>query len=269
MNAPATPSFLAVAGAAAGREALSHRLNRFLYAYVGLVLAAGLLPLLTPDEALARGASWWLLNAVLYAISLSALLLGLSSAQAESDEFTWLLGQPAGMGPWLAGKAIALAALVGVASLVLVVPTFVAGAGSSDLVTTGLGAAGVSVVFALAGLALGFWVRDSVRGLILALALWFVLLFGADLLLLGSAGAAWAEAHPDAWVVPLMINPLDAYRITVLFVVQHAAFTGFATGHLTGWWVQHAALWLASVLGAWAAVSAVVAWLGARRRTDG
>ncbi len=263
------PSLFTVIRAASNREWLSHRLNRFLYAHVGLVLASGFLPMLTPDDGFARGASWWLLNAVLYAISLSALLLGLSSANAETEEFTWLLGQPAGIGPWLAGKASALAVLIGAASLLLIVPSVVAGGGSSALLIAGAGAAGVSIVCALAGLALGFWVRDPVRGLIAALAVWFGLVFGTDLLLLGSGGDAWALAHPDLWVAPLMVNPLDAFRITVLFAGERAAFTGFATGQLTGWWVTHAALWLTSILTTWTIVTGAFAWLGARRRTDG
>jgi hypothetical protein len=262
------PSIATVVRAATGREFLSHRLNRFLYAHVGLALAAGCLPMLTPGDGFVRGASWWLLHAVLYALSLSALLLGLSSAQAESEEFTWLLGQPAGIGPWLAGKAAALALLVSGASLLLVVPAAAAGGGSSALFGVGAGAAGVCMVCALAGLALGFWVRDPVRGLIVTLAVWFALLFGTDFVLLGSAGDTWAQAHPDLWVTPLMLNPLDAFRITVLFSVERTAFTGFATGTLTAWWVTHAALWLGGVFIGWSGVTVALAWLGARRRRD-
>ena len=46
-----------------------------------------------------------------------------------------------------------------------------------------MAAAGVCVALALLGLAVGFWVRDHVRGLLLALGLWFGLLFGMDLVL--------------------------------------------------------------------------------------
>ncbi|PTX96660.1 hypothetical protein [Opitutus sp. ER46] len=268
MSPHATPSLGIVLRAAAGREFLSHRLNRFLHAHLALVLLAGFLPLLTSGDAFARGATWWLLHAVLYAVSLSSLLLGLSSAHAEVDEFTWLLGQPAGIGPWLAGKAAALAALAGGSALLLVVPTAVAGGSSPGLLLVGSGAAGLSVVCALAGLAIGFWVRDSVRGLIAALAVWFVALFGTDLLLLGTSGCEWAQQHPDWWVTPLMANPLDAFRVTVLFAVERAAFTGFATGQLTGWWISHATFWLAGLLAGWTAITATLAWLGARRRCD-
>ncbi|HEY0947513.1 MAG TPA: hypothetical protein VGD81_19680 [Opitutaceae bacterium] len=269
MNAVRLPSFFAVAGAAAGREWLSHRLNRFFYAHVALVSAAGLLPLLTPGEALVSGAAWWLLHAVLYALSLSSLLLGLSSAHAEAEEFAWLLGQPVGVAPWLAGKAAALAAMVAGASLLLAAPVVVAGGASSALALTVAGAAGVSATCALAGLALGFWIRDSVRGLMAALGLWFLLLFGVDLLLLATAGSPFAQQRPDLWVGSLMASPLDAYRVTVLFTVERAAFSGINAGALTTWWVGHAPAWLAALLGTWGAGSVAMAWLGASRRMEG
>ncbi len=269
MNTISLPSYGTVAGAALRREWLSHRLNRFLYAHLALVLAAGLLPLLTPDEGLARGAPWWLLHAVLYAVSLSSILLGLSSAQAETEEFVWLVGQPAGIGPWLAGKVFGLVALAGASALLLGMPTALLGGNSPELVLVTCGAAGVASLCALAGLTVGFWIRDSVRGLIAAIGLWFLLLFGTDLLLLGNAGAAWVQGSPDAWVAALMLNPLDAYRVMVLFAVERAAFSGLQAGRLTDWWIGHAALWLALSTLVWAALAWTASWLGARRRLDG
>lgn len=268
MNSRPLPSFFLTARAAAAREILSHRLNRFLHAHVLLVSVAGLLPLFTAGDEFSRGAAWWLLHAVLYAVSLSALLLGLSSAQAEAEEFTWLLGQPAGIGPWLAGKAAALTLLVGFAAWLLAVPTLCAGGYSPELLLATAGASGVSAICALLGLALGFWVRDGVRGVVAALGAWFALLFGTDFLLLALAGAPGVEAQPDAWVAPLMINPFDAFRVTVLFSVEHAAFSGLEAGRLAGWWVSHANVWLASVSVFWIGIAGATAWLGARRRID-
>ncbi len=269
MNAPAIPSFNTVAFAALRREWLSHRLNRFLYAHLALVIAAGLLPLLTPGEEFSRGAAWWLLHALLYAISLSSLLLGLSSAHAENEEFVWLLGQPAGPGPWLAGKTIALIVLTGLSGLLLGVPSAFIGGVTPELVLATGGAAGVAVVCALAGLALGFWIRDSVRGLIAAILLWFVLLFGVDLLLIGIAGAPWVQNSPDLWIACLMLNPFDVYRVTVLFSVEKAAFSGISAGQLVAWWIAHAPMWLAVSLSSWAGFAWLIGWFGARRRIDG
>jgi hypothetical protein len=269
MNAPAIPSFNTVAVAALRREWLSHRLNRFLYAHLTLVVAAGFLPLLTPGDEFSRGAAWWLLHALLYAISLSSLLLGLSSAHAENEEFVWLLGQPAGTGPWLAGKTLALVILTGLSGLLLGAPSAFIGGLTPELTLATVGAAGVAVVCALAGLALGFWIRDSVRGLIAAISLWFVLLFGMDLLLIGLAGSEWVQNSPDLWIALLMLNPFDVYRITVLFSVENAAFSGISAGQLVAWWIAHAPAWLAVSLTSWAGFAWLLGWLGARRRIDG
>lgn len=268
MNSRSSPARLLVARAAASREFLSHRLNRFLYAHLLLVGIAGLLPLFTPGDALARCAAWWLLHAVLYAVSLSALLLGLSSAHAENEEFAWLLGQPGGIGPWLAGKAAALTMLLAASATLLALPTMLAGGASRELALAAVGAAGVSAVCGLAGLAIGFWVRDPVRGLIAAVAAWFIFLFGTDLVLLALAGAPWAQKNPDVWVAPLMANPLDAFRVTVLFSIERAAFSGLDAGRLATWWIGHAPRWLALVFALWLGGSTLVAWLGARRRLD-
>jgi hypothetical protein len=195
-------------------------------------------------------------------------LLGLSSAHAEADEFTWLLGQPRGPGPWLAGKALALLGLAGGSTLLLGLPAALAGGISGDLALAVAGAAGVAGVCAAAGLALGFWIRDAVRGLILAVAVWFLVVFGLDLLQLAVAGAPWAQAHPDVWVAGLMLNPLGAYRITVLFAVEHAAFSGLAADSLAGWWSGHAPLWLVVALAGWTGLLSLIAWRGAGRRLD-
>ncbi len=259
------PKFGDVILAAANREWLGHRLNRFLHAHLALVAVAGLLPLLTPGEALSRGATWWLMHAMLYAVSLSALLLGLSSAHAETDEREWILAQPAGVGPWLAGKAIMLVALVGAAAGVMVLPVWLAGGGSTGLAVMALTAALVSAVFVLLGLAVGCWVKDGVTGLIAAVAAWFALLYGADLLLLGFAGAPWLQGNPDLFVGVLMANPLDAFRVGTLFAVERAAFSGLAAGPLAGWWQAHPALWLAILCGTWSLGLGLLAWLGVRR----
>ena len=137
------PTGMGVIGATLRREWLSHRLNRFLYSHVALVLAVGALPFLTPGDGFSRGAAWWLLHGVLYAVSLSSLLLGLSSAHAENEEYVWIMGQPTGIGPWLAGKAAGLVLLTGGSTALIAIPTLLSGGGSPELVIVTVGAAGV------------------------------------------------------------------------------------------------------------------------------
>lgn len=265
---PSLPSVRGVVGAALRREWLSHRLNRFLYSHVALVLVVGALPLLTPGDGFSLGAAWWLLHGVLYAVSLSSLLLGLSSAHAEAEEYVWIMGQPAGIGPWLTGKVAGLVLLTGGSTALICAPVMAMGGGTRALAVVTVGAVGISAVCALVGFALGFWVRDGVRGLIAAVAGWFVMLFGVDLLLLALAGAPWVQANPDVWIALLMANPLDAFRITVLFSVERAAFSGLGAGALTNWWSANAVMWLGVLCLVWVMLGGLLAWLGLRRRTD-
>jgi Cu-processing system permease protein len=198
------------------REIAEYRLDRFLHVHLALCAIASLLPLFTPDDA-ARSAPVWVLQAVLYCLSLSSLLLGLSAAQGDAEEFSLIFTQPVSRSGWLAGKTAALAALLGPASALLIVPTALTSGLTASLVVVAAAAGGVCLALALLGMAVGFWVRDHVRGLLAALGLWFLLLFGTDLVLLAVAGAPWAQARQDVWVLPLMLNPLSALRVTVLF----------------------------------------------------
>ncbi len=264
---PHIPGVGRTIAATLSREFLSYRVNRFLHLHAGLMLAIGLLALLAPPEAAGQGTAWWVLNGVIYVASLSALLLGLSSAQAETEEFALLFTQPLRTGGWTLGKCAGLAGVMLPSAVLLVLPTMIAsGGGSALLWGTALAAAAVSVLFAWIGLALGLWIEDPVRGLIAALAAWCLLLFGGDLLLILIGGSPWVHANPSAWVATMMANPLGAYRVTLLFAVERAAFSEADLHGLTRWWLHNPILWLALCLGAWCALAAFAAARGVARR---
>lgn len=251
------------------RECLSHRVNRFMHWHLGLLALAGVAAVLASPQDDASGVAWFVLYAVLYVVSLSAVLLGLSSAQAEADEVSFLLTQPTGAGPWIAGKVIGLALIVAPSAVLLVVPWILTGGWSPMLAMMTAATAGLCVVLAIAGLAVGLWVRDPVRGLIATVAVWFFWLFATDIALLLVAGAPWLHAHPAAWVAPLMVNPFDALRVMVLLALEHAAFNTMGAGPLVAWWTAHAGVWLAVCLAAWATVASACALAGAERRRRG
>jgi len=248
-----------------GRECLSHRVNRFLHWHLGLLALAGIAAVLISPEDEARGVAWFILYAVLYVISLSAVLLGFSSAQAETDETPFLLTQPAGLGPWIAGKAVGLAIVVAPPAVLLIVPWWITGGWSAALGTLAVATAGLCVVLAIAGLAVGLWIRDPVRGLIGAVALWFFGLFATDLLLLLAAGSTWMHEHPAVWVAPLMANPFDALRVTVLLIVERSAFNTMGAGELVAWWTAHTGWWLTICLTSWTTIVWAAALAGAAR----
>jgi Cu-processing system permease protein len=262
-----TTAHLLTLDAAFRREIAEHRLNRFLHVHLALCTIIGGLPLFTP-EAAERSAPGWVLQAVLYCLSLSSLLLGLSAAHGDADEFPVLFTQPVARGAWLAGKAAALVAMLAPASILLVLPAALTSGLTASLCLVAAAAAGVCVVLAMLGLAAGFWVRDPVRGLLLALGIWFALLFGMDLVLLALSGAPWVQGHAAAWVLPLMINPLSALRVTMLFSLEQTAPASIGSGVLVGWWLSHGGAWLAIMLSAWLVVAFGLGVAGARRRID-
>jgi len=249
------------------RELAEQRLNRFLHVHLTLCAVTGLLPLFTPDAA-DRSAPAWVLQAVLYCLSLSSLLLGLSAAHGDAEEFPVLFTQPVGRATWLTGKSLALAALIVPASILTIVPAALTNGITPLLLAVGGAAAGVCLSLALLGLAVGFWVRDHVRGLLLALGVWFVLLFGIDLILLALSGSAWVQRHPDLWALPMMLNPLSALRVTMLFSIEQTAPASVGAGPLVGWWIGHAGVWLAGMVTAWTAAMFVLSAAGAQRRLD-
>lgn len=257
----------AALAAAFQRELAANRVNRFLHVHLALAAAAGCLPLFTPDDA-DRAAPLWMLHAVLYCLSLSALLLGLSSAHAEADEFPLLFAQPAPRWAWLLGKSAAVALVLTAAALLLVLPAALVGGITFPLVSVAAAAGGVTLALAAVGLGVGFWIRDAVRGLLAALGVWFALLFGTDLLLLAVSGAPWIHGRPALWVALLMANPLDTLRVTILFSVEHAAFAGLDAGGIVGWWLAHAWLWLTLLVTAWTGGAFFAGLAGARRRVD-
>jgi hypothetical protein len=253
--------------AAFPRELAANRLSRFLHVHVSFSLIAGLLPLFTSNEA-ADAAPWWALQTVLYCLSLSSVLIGLNSAHGESDEFPMIFTQPAPRWAWLLGKGAGLAAVLLPSALLLIAPAAIVGGLTMALGAVAAASAGLTLALASFGLAIGFWVRDHVRGLLAALGAWFVLLMGTDLVLLSAAGAEWIHRYPAIWIAPLMINPLDALRVTVLFAIENVAPAGLDSGALAGWWIAHAGRWLAALLLAWTAAGFAAGLAGARRRLD-
>jgi ABC-2 type transport system permease protein/Cu-processing system permease protein len=63
-----------------------------------------------------------------------------------------------------------------------------------------------------------------------------------------------------------MFSPLDAYRITLLFVLERAAFSGGNLHPLTRWWLEHAALWLFLCVAGWSTLAFATAVRAAQRR---
>ena len=161
-----------------------------------------------------------------------------------------------------------IAALLVPASLLLIAPAVLLDGLTALLPVVAAAAAGVCVALAMLGLAIGLWVRDNVRGLLVALGTWFTLLCGIDLALLAVSGSGWVQAHPEVWVAPVMLNPLSALRVTMMFALEGTAAASLGSGAVVGWWLEHGVLWLAALTVVWIGALFGLGVLGARRRLD-
>ena len=74
--------------------------------------------------------------------------------------------------------------------------------------------------------------------------------------------------RPGLWVALLMGDPLDAFRITVLFSVEQAAFAGLDAGGSGCDGGSHGWTWLTMLVVLWAVGGFATGLVGARRRLD-
>ena len=236
-------------GAVFAREMQAAALNRYLQVFCLLALAGGIGAALVADSA--EAAPMLILQIVLYFVSLFALLIGTSSARAESAEWPLLFAQPISRPAFLLGKFLALSGMFAALLALLFLPTLFVRPPDARL----LGLYGrtliLAAMFVALGLGTGFLARDRVQGLVLGVSAWLVLLLGLDLVALLGARWSFLQRTPDLWAALLMLNPLDAFRIDALFAMEQ--IPAEAAGHtaLTSWWLAHSGLWFFLVSIGW------------------
>lgn len=239
--------------------------SRWLLSYAVLIglMTAGLLYL--GDDPTQAAVS--VLNLVILVVPLVSLVLGLMYHYANRDFTLLVLTQPVARGSVFWGQFLGLGLSMAGAYLIGVGLPFAIFAGlhhgaidwGTLLMLLFVGAM-VTLVFTSLALYLGVGNDERVRALGVAIAVWFVLTFVYDSLLL--AFIILAQAYPiDRWVIGIsMLNPVDLARVLVLLHLDTAALMGY-TGALfkkfLGGGVGSAAAALALFL--WAVVPAVLA----------
>ena len=243
------------AGAVIVRELRTAVLNRYLQVFCGLALAGGIGAALladTPDAA-----PLLILQIALYFVSLFALLLGTSSARAESSEWPLLFAQPIARSAFLLGKFLALTLMFAGLLALLFLPTLFVRPPDATLFLLYGRTLTLAAAFVSLGLSAGFLAHDRVQGMVLGVSAWLLLLFGLDLLALLVARWSFLQQAPDVWAALLMLNPLDAFRIDALFALERIPAEAASQTALTSWWLAHSGLcfllisigWMASLLG--------------------
>jgi ABC-type transport system involved in multi-copper enzyme maturation permease subunit len=236
-------------GAIIARELQAAVLNRYLQVFCVLALAGGIGAALLADTA--DAAPMLILQVALYFVSLFALLIGTSSARAESSEWPLLFAQPIARSAFLLGKFLALSLMFAGLLALLFLPTLFVRPPDAVLLALYGRTLTLAAVFIALGLSAGFFARDRVQGLVLGVSAWLFLLFGLDLVALLVARWSVLQQAPDLWSAALMLNPLDAFRIDALFAMERIPAEAASHTGLTSWWLAHSGLWFVLISIVW------------------
>lgn len=241
------------------RELRTAFLNRLVLVFCGVSLLAGGIPVWAdPGRDFSETALYALLQAGLYLIPLFAILIGVGSAQNEQEEHLLLMSQPMSRGTRVWGKFAALGFLVAGAVFLLVLPAALAGCRLGALGFLWFHIVGVGGVFLALGLGVGFSGTDRVKAHMVGLCVWLILLAGWNVLALVAAQFPDVQQWPQVWVSLLMINPLDALRISTMFSLDKIPFEVGTAPALAQWWLGHLSLWFVIVCVVWIGIA--LAW---------
>jgi len=245
------------------REFRLAALNRYFHIFSALALLGGIAAAVFSEDADAT--SFFHLQIGLYFVSLFALLAGVNSAQAEREEWQLLFTQPLRRPVFVIGKFFALSTIFAGVLLLLFLPTIFAGADFSVMARLYFETLLLAGAFVACGLAAGYFAHDRAQALIIGVSAWLMLLFALDLVALFAAQWSGIQRWPDVWVALLMLNPLDSYRIDVLFALQKIPAEAANKTALASWWTAHAGVWFAGIALAWSLVMMTLAGLRINR----
>jgi len=231
------------------RELRSAVGNRYLQVFAALALGCGGAAVWLGESP--EAPAFFLLQVALYFVSLFALLIGVSGAQAESEEWPLLFAQPMRRSALVLGKFGTAWGVFGGVLALLFGPALGANGSAGALLLLYVSTLGLAAVFLAIGLWAGFRLADRVQALVLAVGLWVALLFGVDLVALIAAHWVPVQRAPDLWVGLLMLSPADAFRIHALFALGQIPAEAANKTPLAGAWLAHAGLWLGAVAVAW------------------
>lgn len=247
------------------REFRAALLNRYVQVFSVLALGGGIASVTVSE--MPGAAPFFILQIALYFVSLFALLIGVSAARAEFDEWPILFAQPAPRWTCVIGKFIAFCTVFSGMLALLVLPAFFTEASPLAVLQLFGKTLGLAAVFGSLGLCTGFLTHDRVQGLIISVSAWLFLVLGIDLVALFTAQWEPLQKVPDVWVAMLMLNPLDAFRIQALFALEQIPVEAANKTPLAAWWLANADLWLQMIFAVWtAALLSIAIWK--LRRTE-
>ena len=245
------------------REFRAALINRYFQVFCALGLMGGIAAAIFGEDANATAVFYVQIG--IYFVSLFALLAGVGSAQAEREEWQLLFTQPLPRTACIAGKFCALLSMFGGILLLMFVPGLLAGSGIRALSSLYFETFLLAATFLAFGLAAGYFALDRAQGLIVAVSIWLLLLFGLDLVALFAARWSAIQNMPDLWVAMLMFNPLDSFRINALFALQQIPAEAANKTPLASWWIGHASVWFIAIAVMWSVMLVTLSGLRVKR----
>src|SRR5215471_3322371 len=233
------------------REFRAALMNRYFQVFAALSLLGGVMATFFSETADAIG--FFVVQVAIFLVSLFALLAGVSSAQAEREEWQLMFSQPVPRAAYVIGKFIAYLSIFAGVLVLLFLPALFGGAPAQLIMMLYLQTLLLAAAFLALGLAVGFLAHDRAQGLIIGATAWLFMLFGVDLAGLFTARFEFMQKVPDLWVLLLMLNPLDAFRIHALFALEQIPAEAANKTPLANWWITHAGLWFSTIAVFWSA----------------
>ena len=233
------------------REFRAALINRYFQIFAALSVLGGVSAIVFSEDA--KAPSFFVVQLALYLVSLFALLAGVSSAQAERDEWQLMFSQPVPRAVFAIGKFISYLSIFAAVLVLLFLPALLGASAPQSMAILYVQTWLLAAAFLALGLTAGFFAHDRAQALIAGIGAWLLLLFGLDLIALFAARWEFVQKIPDCWVALLMLNPLDAFRINALFALEQIPAEAANKTPLAGWWIAHAGIWFGAIATVWSA----------------
>jgi hypothetical protein len=239
------------------REFRAASINRYFQVFAVLSLLGGLAVTFLSEDTNAIG--FFVMQVALYVVSLFATLTGISSAQAERDEWPMMFSQPVARAVYAIGKFVSYFSIFAAVLLLLFLPAFLSGSISQGIAFLYLKTLLLAASFLALGLVAGFVAHDRAQAIVVGMSVWLLLVFGFDLIALFAARWEFVQKIPDLWVSFLMLNPLDSFRVDALFALEQIPAEAANKTPLATWWILHAGAWFGSIAAFWSVASLAAA----------
>ncbi|MGZ0656436.1 hypothetical protein ACWPKS_12595 [Coraliomargarita sp. W4R72] len=226
------------------RELATVLASRVIWVFGFACLCFGLL-IVSGSAGEGSTAVWLSLPLVLYALPLIGLLAGVAAAQGDAMEEPLIASRIPRVGQRMLVKWLLWSLLLGLVALMWLLPAAARAGQWQALPQLWAYALGEVAVFLAAGLLLGHWIRDSVAAHLSALLLGFFALTGAGIFAWVAADWPYLQAHPSLWTLSLMLHPVEALRVGLLFSIDDLPFDPGELPTLAAWWLRHPGVWYA------------------------